>query len=181
VRYGKPHVDLKIVDEVIEKTRTGLPGMALPPSIAKRQLALIWASKAVLAAELAVMGKVEAVTLRAVGTEVGGILYTPEADWDLQRAEYGDFEYCVNILVSCYAGRAIEEVEYGQGGTTLKTATEVATAGELAQWLCVNSELNPALFGLKVHYDAEDMSSAYMPMKPVRLLRYLPTDPSSIL
>jgi hypothetical protein len=167
VRYGKPAIDLRVIDECIEKLRTGLPSSPLPNSDAKRHLAFIWASKAVVATESVALGIVDSVTLRSVGRLAGSILYVSDSNWEARRAKTSDFGYCLDLLVACYAGRAIEEVEYGLGGTTLFTATEVALAGELAQWLMVHSELNPALFGLKYFYDEEDMSSGYMPMKPV--------------
>ena len=75
----------------------------------------------------------------------------------------------MDLLVPCYAARAAEEVHYGSQSTTLQSGTEIANAGELARWLCINSQLNPALFGLKVAYDDRDAVTQFMPVKTVRL------------
>jgi hypothetical protein len=54
VRYGKPTINLKVVDDCIERFRMGLPSSPLLNSNAERHLvdtSFIWASKAVVATE----------------------------------------------------------------------------------------------------------------------------------
>ena len=83
----------------------------------------------------------------------------------------GDFAFCVNLLVPLYAARATEEVLYGKDAVTMQSAVDIGNAGELARWLCIHSQLNPGLFGLKVKYDDRLTLTQYMPMRTVRVVR----------
>ena len=90
MRYAKTEVDLDILQEVIDKARTGLPGPPVPLSNAKRQLAMIWASKAVTGVACGdVYGRLDSVSLQTIGSDVGRMLWGQDLMWSFKRGEVG--------------------------------------------------------------------------------------------
>lgn len=153
IRYAKPEIDSEILQEVMDKSRIGLPAENLPLTKAKRHLASVWAGRAVVAAEMCGPDHIESVSLRVVGTALGRLLYRPGTQWANKRTQLGDFAFAVQLMVPLYAARATEEVMFGRERATLSTAPEIATAGQLARWLVVQSRINPQLWSLPVPID----------------------------
>jgi ATP-dependent Zn protease len=176
IRYAKSEIDMAILQEVMDKARIGLPADNLPLTMAKRHLASVWAGRAVVAAAVAGPEHIECVSLRAVGSALGRLLYRPGALWAEKRPALGDFAQCVQLMVPLYAGRATEEVLYGRQRATLSTAPEIATAGRLARWLVVQSRINPTLWGLKTPVDEYCPTTQYVNRLAVRF-----QDPSDSL
>lgn len=137
----------------MDKSRIGLPADNLPLTKAKRHLASVWAGRAVVAAEMFGEDYIESVSLRVVGTALGRLLYRPGSQWAGKRVDQGDFALAVQLMVPLYAARATEEVLFGRDRATLSTAPEIATAGQLARWLVVQSRINPALWSVLVPID----------------------------
>jgi hypothetical protein len=150
IRYAKPAIDAEILQEVMDKSRIGLPADNLPLTQAKRHLASVWAGRAVVAAEVFGVDRIESVSLRIVGTDLGRLLYRPGTQWADKRITQGDFALAASLMVPLYAARATEEVLFGRDRATLSTAPEIATAGQLARWLVVQSRINPALWSVPI-------------------------------
>lgn len=81
---------MDILQEVIDKTRTGLPGPPIPLSDAKRHLATIWASKAIVGAAVGdAYGELRSVTLLTLGADIGRLLWGQDHMWSFKRGEIG--------------------------------------------------------------------------------------------
>lgn len=168
IRYAKPEIDSEILQEVMDKSRIGLPAENLPLTKAKRHLASVWAGRAVVAADTFGPDYISSVSLRVVGNVLGRLLYKPGSLWTEKRVEQGDFALAAQLMVPLYAARATEEVLFGRERATLSTAPEIAMAGQLARWLVVQSRINPALWSVPIPLDDDSPITQFVDRLQVR-------------
>ena len=135
VRRNKPVVELAEVETAMEKVKVGLPRAPLPDSAPKRQLALVFAARAVLQTDAPhLFPDVLQVSIAPRGTTVARLDSLPsERAWDRPGNETAlVWEERLHQLAVTLAGRAAEEVLLGQGAASSVTASELEEASASA-------------------------------------------------
>jgi hypothetical protein len=135
VRRNKPVVELAEVETAMEKVKVGLPRAPLPDSASKRQLALVFAARAVLQTDAPhLFPDVLQVSIAPRGTTVARLDSLPsEREWDRPGSEAALlWDERLHQLAVSLAGRAAEEVLLGQGAASTVTAPELEDASAAA-------------------------------------------------
>ena len=135
VRRNKPVVELAEVETAMEKVKVGLPRAPLPDSASKRQLALVFAARAVLQTDAPhLFPDVLQVSIAPRGTTVARLDSLPsEREWDRPGNEAALlWDERLHQLAVSLAGRAAEEVLLGQGAASTVTAPELEGASAAA-------------------------------------------------
>lgn len=138
VRRNKPMVELAEVETAMEKVKVGLPRSPLGDSAPKRQLALVYAARAVLQTDAPhLFPDVLQVSIAPRGTSVARLDSLPsERQWDRPGNEVAlSWEERMHQLAVALAGRAAEEELLGPGAASTVTAPELEAATSKASIL----------------------------------------------
>jgi len=151
VRRNKPFVELAEIETAMEKLKVGLPRAPLPDSVYKRQLAHVYAGRAVLqTAAAALHPDVLQVSIAPRGNSVARLDSMPaKRSWGRPGSEAAlQWGELVEQLAVRVAGRAVEEVVFGDAAASMLTASDVAEATAFAAKIVGTS-------GLYVRSDSE--------------------------
>ena len=135
VRRNKPSVELAEIETAMEKLKVGLPRAPLGDSAYKRQLAWVYAGRAVLqTAAAALHPDVLQVSIAPRGSTVARLDSMPaKRSWGRPGSEAAlQWSELVDRLAVRVAGRAVEEVVFGEAAASMLTAPDVAAATSLA-------------------------------------------------
>jgi hypothetical protein len=135
VRRNKPSVELAEIETAMEKLKVGLPRAPLGDSAYKRQLAWVYAGRAVLqTAAAALQPDVLQVSIAPRGSTVARLDSMPaKRSWGRPGSEAAlQWSELVDRLAVRVAGRAVEEVVFGEAAASMLTAPDVAAATSLA-------------------------------------------------
>ena len=135
VRRNKPSVELLEIETAMEKLKVGLPRAPLGDSAYKRQLAWVYAGRAVLqTAAAALQPDVLQVSIAPRGSTVARLDSMPaKRSWGRPGSEAAlQWSELVDRLAVRVAGRAVEEVVFGEAAASMLTAPDVAAATSLA-------------------------------------------------
>ena len=131
VRRNKPMVELEEVETAMEKVKVGLPRAPLEDSAPKRQLALVYAARAVLQTDAPeLFPDVLQVSIAPRGTTVARLDSLPsERQWARPGNEVAlSWEERMYQVAAMLAGRAAEEELLGLGAASTVTARDLEAA-----------------------------------------------------
>lgn len=162
VRKEVDQIDLRIIQECMDKQMTGLSVRRLKRTLGKERVAMAEVCRAIVSARTPGLPEVAMVSIAPRGFSLsrtsykilrGGdarmnllnLAYAREEDGGggLGYAGRGTYDFVRQLMTPLYAARCGEEVFYGRSGVTLSSSTELARASVIADWLVKFSLLHP--------------------------------------
>lgn len=162
VRKEVDQIDLRIIQECMDKQMTGLSVRRLKRTPGKERVAMAEVCRAIVSSRTPGLPDVATVSVAPRGFSLsrtsfkilrGGdarmnllnLAYAREEDGGggLGYAGRGIYNFVKQLMTPLYAARCGEEVFYGRNGVTLSSSTELTRASVIADWLVKYSLLHP--------------------------------------